>query len=147
MSADLAPKSLSAEVAAKIMLGWASGAKYAEACVSAGLTKAQATALKKDADWMGAYERARHQFVTGALLNIKGHGEKDWKATAWLLERLLPDRFSKREAVDVQVKVEALPWQSALTGEVIAADATVKTLPAEDAGKGEDGGAQAPETP
>jgi hypothetical protein len=114
-----APASMKAEVASQIVLAWASGAKYAEACVAAGLTKGEAQALKQDPDWMAAWDRARTAFVTGGLKNIQAHGDKDWKATAWLLERIMPERFGKRDTVDQNLKITVLPFQSMLTGEVI----------------------------
>lgn len=124
-----APTAMSAELAGKIITSWAAGAKYTEACMAAGLTKAEAKALKDDPDWVLAYENARNSFVASSLLNIQGHGAKDWKATAWLLERILPERFAKRETVDQNVNVTVLPFQSMLTGEVIATAEVVKTDP------------------
>lgn len=114
------------------MLAWASGARYREACVAGGLTPKEAAALKADPDWMAAYENARNAFVSQSLMSIKGHGEKDWKATAWLLERILPERFGKRDTVDQNVKVTVLPFQSMITGEVIEAEVVkVPTEPKE----------------
>ena len=114
-----APASMKAEVASQIVLSWASGAKYSEACMAAGLTRGEAQALRGDPDWMAAWERARTAFVTGGLKNIQQHGDKDWKATAWLLERVMPERFGKRDTVEQNVKITVLPFQSMLTGEVI----------------------------
>lgn len=123
------PTALSADTASKIMLAWAAGAKYKEACVAGGLTAKEAAALKEDADWMAAYENARNAFVSQSLISIKDHGREDWKATAWLLERILPERFGKRDTVDQNVKVTVLPFQSMITGEVIEAE-VVKGPPA-----------------
>jgi hypothetical protein len=126
----IVPTSMTADQASQVIAAWASGAKYAEAMIAAGLTKKQAVALKADADWMMAYDNARSAFIANNLKSIQQHGAEDWKASAWLLERIAPERFAKRENVDVNVKVEALPWQSALNGQVIDAKAeVVKTEP------------------
>lgn len=123
---------MTATQATEIISAWTAGSKYAEACMAAGLTKAQAATLKQDPDWLEAYEKARNAFVASGLRSIAEHGKVDWKATAWLLERVKPERFAKRDAVDHTVRVEALPWRSALTGEVIdAKDVRVAALPAE----------------
>lgn len=126
------PSFMSAEQATKIALAWASGAKYADACQSAGLTKAQARSLRSDPDWQAAYDRARAEFVTRSLQSIDAHGEKDWKATAWLLERILPERFGKRDTVQHEVRAKPLPWRSLLGDQVIEVPAEVSTPPAAD---------------
>ena len=123
---DQAPKAMTATQAGQIISGWASGQKYEEACIQAGLTPAEARALKKDGDWLNAYNEARAMFVAGSLDNIRKHSEGDWKASAWLLERLMPERFGKRDVLDVNVKIAPLPWTSIVSGEVIAADAEVR---------------------
>jgi hypothetical protein len=126
------PGNLSAEQAAKITLAWASGAKYADACQSAGLTKDQARSLKRDKDWMAAYKQARADFVTRSLQSIESHGQRDWKATAWLLERIVPEQFARRDTVHHEVKMAALPWRSLLSNEVIdVRDAKIVDTPKE----------------
>lgn len=113
------PGNISAEQAAKITLAWANGAKYGDACQSAGLTKDQARSLKRDKDWMAAYKQARADFVTRSLQSIESHGQRDWKATAWLLERIIPEQFARRDTLRHEVKSAALPWRSLLSNEVI----------------------------
>lgn len=126
------PGAINADQAAKIMLAWASGSKYFDACQSAGLTRKQARSLKDDVDWMAAYDRARAEFVSRSLQRIDNHGEKDWKATAWLLERLLPEKFGKRDTVQHEVKMKPLPWRSLLNNEIIEVkDAVVETAKSE----------------
>ena len=86
---------------------------------------------------MAAYEQARDAFVADGLTKIAQHGDKDWKATAWLLERVKPERFARRDAVDHTLRIEALPWRSVLDGKVLdAKDVQVTALP--DPEKGED---------
>ncbi len=121
-----APKAMTATQAGQIISGWASGQKYEEACIQAGLTPAEARALKKDGDWLNAYNEARAMFVAGSLENIRKHSEGDWKASAWLLERLMPDRFGRRDVLDVNVKSAPMPWKAIVSGEVIEVKAEVK---------------------
>lgn len=144
MSGDLIqgrppPVSMTAEQATKVITAWRSGAKYKEACVAGGLTARQAQALKGDADWMAAYEQARDAFVADGLTKIAQHGDKDWKATAWLLERVKPERFARRDAVDHTLRIEALPWRSVLDGKVLdAKDVQVTALPEPEKGEDDD---------
>lgn len=119
------PEYMSADQATKIALAWASGSKYLDACQAAGLTKRQARELKQDPDWQAAYDRAKADFVARSLQRIDGHGERDWKATAWLLERIIPGRFGKRDTVQHEVKMKPLPWRSLLTDQVIEVQAEV----------------------
>lgn len=102
-----------------MLAGWAAGAKFREACIAAGLTDGQARALREDPDWQEAFGQAHSAFVTGALVSIKDAGKDDWKATAWMLERIKPERFGRRDSVQVDHRVTVLPWQSVVTGEVL----------------------------
>lgn len=113
------PGNLSAEKSAKIMLAWASGAKYADACRAAGLTNDQIRSLRRDQDWMAAYEQARADFIARSLQSIDAHGQQDWKATAWLLERIMPEKFSKRDTIQHEVRMKPLPWRSILNEQII----------------------------
>jgi hypothetical protein len=126
------PGALTAEQAAKITLAWASGAKYADACKAAGLTPDQTRSLRNDKDWMAAYEQARADFVSRSLQNIDSHGQRDWKATAWLLERIMPEKFGKRDTVQHEVKMKPLPWRSILNDQVIEIKDAVVSTPSEE---------------
>jgi len=42
----------------------------------------------------------------GYLSRILMHSEKQWTAAAWILERRWPERWRKREEVDVKAKVQ-----------------------------------------
>lgn len=122
------PGGITADQAAQIMLAWANGTKYNEACQAAGLSRDQARSLRSDADWMAAYNRAKADFVARSLQNINTHGQNDWKATAWLLERIMPEQFGKRDTVQHEVRMKPLPWRSLLNNQIIEVkDAVVKT--------------------
>ena len=46
--------------------------------------------------------KARSKFESSHLRNIKNHAEQDWKASAWTLERRVPNRYSKQVVVNDQ---------------------------------------------
>lgn len=47
-------------------------------------------------------KKARGLSKASILKEIKGHGAKDWRALAWILERQFPDEFGQKETVDVK---------------------------------------------
>ena len=124
---------ISAEQAARIMLAWASGAPYYDACLAAGMTRAMARRAKEDPDWMAAHQQARAEFIQKNLQRLDDHAGKTWQAAAWLLERRAPEQFGKRDTLEVTHKVAPLPWQSIVTGEVI--DVQAEVMPAKEAEK------------
>lgn len=65
-----------------------------------------------------AVDRAFHEWQASKIEQISGHAEKDWRAGAWQLERLVPETFADPNrtggsTVNVQVTIAAEREQSA----------------------------------
>lgn len=54
-----------------------------------------------------AIKQARGAGKQSLVAKIHAHSERQWQAAAWLLERIWPAEFSKREHVEVSTKGEA----------------------------------------
>lgn len=109
------------------------GARYKDAAIAAGLVWEDARDLWADPEWRGAVLKMRHSFETESLVAISEAGKSDWKAKAWLLERLKKDRYSAQSKQEVEVTVRAIPFRSVVSGQVFDAEAeeVPKALPAE----------------
>lgn len=51
-------------------------------------------------EFFAAASRAEAEAITERLARIRRHGEEDWRADAWHLERRYPDRFGRRQRID-----------------------------------------------
>lgn len=94
------------------------GARYLDAAKAAGVPVEQAKEMWADPEWRAKTIQAKASFETDALVTISKAGESDWKAKAWLLERLKKDRYSEKKTEEINVNVQALPFKSVVTGEV-----------------------------
>lgn len=67
---------------------------------------------KHDARFTDSLTRVRAAKIASYTESIENVGfTKDWRATAWLLERTEPDRFSDRKA-EVTINLPAIPDQA-----------------------------------
>jgi hypothetical protein len=62
---------------------------------------------QRDAQFAAQLKRAEAQLEVVHLTNIETAGRKNWRASAWLLERMFPERFGRRAT-------------AAITGEALA---------------------------
>lgn len=51
-----------------------------------------------------AIKKAQEEAKSDIVKEIKGHGKKNWQALAWLLERMYPKEFGRRENVKMEHK-------------------------------------------
>ena len=85
--------------------------------ISEGLTQEKAAKLagirketiidwkKKYPNFLNQLEQKQIEFESGHLRNIKKASKKQWQASAWLLERKIPEEYSEKR----QIKIEAPP--------------------------------------
>ncbi|HEY1602080.1 MAG TPA: hypothetical protein VGG64_20925 [Pirellulales bacterium] len=58
----------------------------------------------RDPEFAERLARAEADFEVIHLSNIQQAGKKSWNASAWLLERVYPERFAKRGAATIPVR-------------------------------------------
>ena len=61
---------------------------------------------KRHPEFVMSIKEAESAAEQGFLGRILKHTEKQWTAAAWVLERRWPERWRKREEVDVKAKVQ-----------------------------------------
>jgi len=61
---------------------------------------------RRHPEFATAVKEAMAAAEEGYLSRILMHSEKQWTAAAWILERRWPERWRKREEVDVKAKVQ-----------------------------------------
>ena len=62
---------------------------------------------KANPDFVASIKEAEAAAESGFLSRIFVHMDKHWQSIAWMLERRWPERWSKREHVEVSTKGEA----------------------------------------
>lgn len=58
-------------------------------------------------DFFEAIKKAQEEGKNTLVKAIKKAGSKNWQANAWLLERMYPDEFGRRQAVDMKADVKS----------------------------------------
>ena len=53
-------------------------------------------------NFWNSIKKAKYEGEAHAVEGIKAAGEKNWTAYAWLLERMYPDRWGKRQRVEME---------------------------------------------
>lgn len=82
-----------------------SGLFVEQACLAAGVgVTTFRTWRREDQSLSAALKKAEAEFERTHIQNITTHAAKDWKASAWMLERKYPQRYAKREAPEVKVR-------------------------------------------
>jgi len=62
---------------------------------------------KEKPDFSDTIKKAQAIYIAGRLDALRKHGEKNWQAIAWELERRWPDLFARRDRVDVTANVKS----------------------------------------
>lgn len=90
------------EVKAAIVESVRNGAYAKHAALAAGISEATLYEWQgQDAEFAGAIAQAAADRTNAAIRSIADHGERDWKANAWLLERTNPRDFREKSATEV----------------------------------------------
>lgn len=56
---------------------------------------------RRDAAFATRLQRAEAQLEVVHLTNIETGGKKNWRASAWILERMFPERYGRRAATSI----------------------------------------------
>ena len=109
------PSKLTPETQARIVSAVRCGASFKNACVAAGISERTFQRWRQKGEHQGAkteYRRfwrdltqAEQEGQTARLAIIQEAARNDWRAAAWLLERMDPERFSLRYKIEHSGKV------------------------------------------
>lgn len=69
------------------------------------LTRARAGEVKYQ-EFADKLEAAQAEAQSSMLVQIRKHGAKDWKAVAWMLERVFSERYGYKSQVKISVEAE-----------------------------------------
>lgn len=58
-------------------------------------------------EFFESVKRAQEDGKTRLISKIEMHGERNWQALAWLLERMYPDEFGRTQRVDMRADVKS----------------------------------------
>ncbi|CAB5194798.1 hypothetical protein UFOVP178_34 [uncultured Caudovirales phage] len=99
-------KPLDKQLVTDVVLNYVrSGLFIKQACLAAGVGEATFRDWRRgDPSLSVALKKAEAEFERVHIQNITTHAAKDWKASAWMLERKYPQRYAKREAPEVRVR-------------------------------------------
>ncbi len=110
------PSKLTADIQSRIVSAVRCGASFKNACVAAGISERTFQRWRQKGEHQGAkteYRRfwrdltqAEQEGQTARLAIIQKAARNDWRAAAWLLERMNPERFSLRYKIEHSGKVE-----------------------------------------
>jgi hypothetical protein len=96
------------DVEEAILRGVRLGLHADRAAMAAGVKPSTMRMHKKaNPEFLTAIKEAEAVAERGFLSRIIQHSQRHWTAAAWMLERRFPDRWSKREHVEVSTRGEA----------------------------------------
>lgn len=91
------PNKRTPEVRSRVLQALRVGVSYEEAATYAGIHRDTLNEWKKaDSDFSDDCKKARASMEVESLAIIAQAGRKSWQARAWMLERMFPDRYSRR---------------------------------------------------
>jgi hypothetical protein len=74
------------------------GASQATAAENVGVRpEAISNRKARDRDFAAAFAMARAKCKIGIIANIRRQAQKDWRAEAWIAERMFPEEFARPE--------------------------------------------------
>lgn len=76
------------------------GAPIRTACRAVGVSRSTLYRWRHDHDIERRILKARLEGKLFHIRNINRHAENDWRASAWLLERMYPKEFSRRTVIE-----------------------------------------------
>lgn len=84
------------------------GMSLRDSCALAGVSRRRFHQwVSEDSALSAQVKKARLDSKLVHVRNIRNHAQEDWKASAWLLERMFPKEFSKRTVIELPKTHEA----------------------------------------
>jgi hypothetical protein len=87
------------------------GLELKEACVLSGVSKTALVELRLDPDFDDFIEKSYLQQEVDHLKNIKKHSNFSWQASSWMLERLNPEKYGKKDTVKHEYEIKLVSFQ------------------------------------
>jgi hypothetical protein len=108
------PSKLTEKTKEKLLFAIQEGLRYCDCCVLAGITfstfrnwmiKGEEQAEKGEGDeFLDFFESVKRAEIEAELKLLKKiKGDPSWQPAAWILERRYPDRYGRRERLDVDI--------------------------------------------
>lgn len=90
----------------------AKGLKINEACILAGVSKRELTEMRCDVTFEEFVQKSQARLEADQLDNITEAGEIDWKASAWFLERVYPEKYGKKDTIEHKYEIKIATFQN-----------------------------------
>jgi len=89
------------------------GLKIGEATLLAGVTKAELAEMRSDVEFEEFIQRSQAMLEQEQLENISDAGASGtWQASAWMLERLFPDKYGKKDTIEHKYEIKLVTFQN-----------------------------------
>jgi|PlaIllAssembly_1097288.scaffolds.fasta_scaffold01265_2 urease gamma subunit len=88
------------------------GLRLSEACVLAHVSKTELLTMRSDVDFEDFVQRCQAALESDHLSNISEAGAIDWKASAWFLERLYPEKYGKKDTIEHKYEIKIATFQN-----------------------------------
>jgi len=88
------------------------GLKINEACLLAQVTKAELLEMRSDVTFEEFVQYSQTKMEAEQLANITDAGKVDWKASAWFLERVYPEKYGKKDTIEHKYQIQIETFQN-----------------------------------
>lgn len=88
------------------------GLKVNEAALLANVSRTELATMRSDVDFEELVQACQAKLEQEHLENISDAGEIDWKASAWFLERLFPEKYGKKDTIEHKYEIKMVTFQN-----------------------------------
>jgi hypothetical protein len=89
------------------------GLKLNEACILANVSKIELAEMRSDVDFEDFVQRSQVLLEVEQLENISEAGSMGtWQASAWILERLYPEKYGKKDTIEHKYEIKLVTFQN-----------------------------------
>jgi hypothetical protein len=91
----------------------AKGLKINEAALLASVTKTELAEMRSDVNFEELIQVSQARLEEEHLENISDAGSLGtWQASAWMLERLFPDKYGKKDTIEHKYEIKMVTFQN-----------------------------------
>jgi len=89
------------------------GLKIGEATLLADVSKSELAEMRSDVTFEEFIQRSQALLEQEQLENISDAGSSGtWQASAWMLERLFPDKYGKKDTIEHKYEIKLVTFQN-----------------------------------